>query len=592
MSGGLPNALPHAVLKPATPAVPVGDVRFSEACLPPLEDGKYEVTAEQIVTVPKSSSFPSANVTFYVKGPRFTLKPSDIFSQHPTPGQVGLFANDLPHVVLTRKTLPWERSIDGTAVGPAKSADDPVPPPWLAIFLVDSKDPSYPPSTDPQDAGPLVQSGTVNNLLSPPSGVLGPDIALDPWEQNTDVCRYIDIPAALYRQLVPSLADMQLLCHVREINTGDTVIDDIKADGSYSVVVGNRLPYSEQPAKKDLGIRNTACLVSLEGFGEYLSGGKPLPTETKAVRLAVLTSWSFFDDGGDDLQILLEKLNAGPLSRTARPIKKPKNRPMPGDPQYVDYAFGQGFAGLNHQMRTGDQTVSWYRGPLQPFMTVDTAWPTFASSDAALRYDPKSGMFDVSYAAAWQLGRLLALQSRQVATALHNYDSTTADRARRRAALAALRDSSGALAGATVDELERSLQPRLLRWMAASDIATRLPENPKRSPPEGLARPPAASSSEAPSLEPGGQRWRPARGARGYREFPGRHVPARGRATALPRSGRRHAAERVLSLLQSQRSLAGAPDRRRTQRDEIRGPGSARRHHGRGVHRDRQGRGA
>jgi hypothetical protein len=43
------------------------------------------------------------------------------------------------------------------------------------------------------------------------------------------------------------------------------------------------------------------------------------------------------------------------------------------------------------------------------------------AADALLRFDPKDGMFDASYAAAWEMGRLLTLQSKKVSVALYQW---------------------------------------------------------------------------------------------------------------------------------------------------------------------------
>ena len=85
-------------------------------------------------------------------------------------------------------------------------------------------------------------------------------------------------------------------------------------------------------------------------------------------------------------------------------------------------AFGQGDAALDHRIRNGEETVSWYRGPLVPLWYEKLEhYPYLPSADAALRYNYETGLLDVSYAAAWQLGRLLALQNTHFARTLYRY---------------------------------------------------------------------------------------------------------------------------------------------------------------------------
>ena len=48
-------------------------------------------------------------------------------------------------------------------------------------------------------------------------------------------------------------------------------------------------------------------------------------------------------------------------------------------------------------------------------------YPYLPSADAALRYNYETGLFDASYAAAWQLGRLLALQNTHFARTIYRY---------------------------------------------------------------------------------------------------------------------------------------------------------------------------
>lgn len=84
----------------------------------------------------------------------------------------------------------------------------------------------------------------------------------------------------------------------------------------------------------------------------------------------------------------------------------------------------QGYAPVPHFFRQGGKSVSWYRGPLLPgpsrktipqdLFPVDTA-------DELLRYHSAGGMFDASYAAAWELGRLLCLRNKLVSLELYRW---------------------------------------------------------------------------------------------------------------------------------------------------------------------------
>jgi hypothetical protein len=82
-----------------------------------------------------------------------------------------------------------------------------------------------------------------------------------------------------------------------------------------------------------------------------------------------------------------------------------------------------GFTPLDHDLRTGENTVSWYRGPLAPYeMDANPrVMLPVASPDQATIFDPTTGMFDASYSAAWTVGRLMALQDSAFATALYTW---------------------------------------------------------------------------------------------------------------------------------------------------------------------------
>src|SRR5262245_31674080 len=97
---------------------------------PGLPSGDYEITATQTVSLdeaaPAGGGPYSATRTFHVAGDRFVLPPSAVRGVFPPDGGLGDHTNVLPHLILDRSTLPWERH-------PGGPAD--VPRPWLVLLL-------------------------------------------------------------------------------------------------------------------------------------------------------------------------------------------------------------------------------------------------------------------------------------------------------------------------------------------------------------------------------------------------------------------------------------------------------------------------
>lgn len=169
-------------------SIPAGDIRFYDNYLPPLEAGDYSISVQQTVASTSlatggkalDKTFPSSppqTQAFTVVAPRFTLDPADIYSVFPPASALGTFDQNLSHIVLTKRNLPWERLI-----GPKDQTggqDDPATP-WMALLLF-SPDEIIAPVIVPPPTSTLVnpsRAGTYNlhDVINPPPGTLGPNL--------------------------------------------------------------------------------------------------------------------------------------------------------------------------------------------------------------------------------------------------------------------------------------------------------------------------------------------------------------------------------------------------------------------------------
>lgn len=407
------------------------ETKIVQCFLPPMVAGKYAVEANQEV-LKDGVAIQSISKTFDlgVDAARFTLQPIDIYSVYPPANKSGIYSGTLPSVVFSRRTLPWERTIDGKP--PAFQRNDtpeddqnPIaspPVPWMAVLLFD----------EDEMKGLKINISTVKDILPSShsnSKITCPEISestatgdsilkLMEWEKPTDGCYTIDITKEQFEEQIPSMASLSYLAHAKEVNIlhkdKEGILDIVPKEekegegetGMFSVLVGNKLPV--------VGKSHTAIVVSLEGYANYLEGAsskKIIPTGN-SVRLVVLANWNFDNSGEASFLSLVEGIETKSMKIIKSSDATNELTPF----------FESGYTALEHLTRVGAKTVSWYHGPFVPQLaSASSKKITFSSSDSALRYDKSTGLFDVSFAAAWQLGRILALQNKEYAKAMLNW---------------------------------------------------------------------------------------------------------------------------------------------------------------------------
>ncbi|MER5704041.1 hypothetical protein ABT023_19165 [Micromonospora sp. NPDC002296] len=342
---------------------------------PQLRDGTYTVTVRQDLTIRgQARGVRAVSRRFVVAGDHRALAPEDVVSVFPPEGSLGDHANVLPHVLLGRGTLPWEQT----------GGDDTSDLPWLALLLFDED--------DQVDTRVL----TLAEIAALPGFGDEPPMV---GQRDDDRAVVLGVPRDRLAELIPTAAELSLLTHVRQ-----KVVAGRAEGAELAAVLSARLPTA--------GRTSTAHLVSVAG--RYRDGGFALGTGD-VVHLISLKSWRFacVQDGPGFAGF------AESLDRTPATVSLPaRGRPS------VDPYLTRGFVPLPHRLRQAERTVSWYHGPLSPQRSAGPG-PTdllpVRAADALLRVDPDNGMIDVSYASAWQLGRLLALRSKRFSTGYGNW---------------------------------------------------------------------------------------------------------------------------------------------------------------------------
>ncbi|MFI8886997.1 hypothetical protein [Streptomyces sp. NPDC053813] len=397
------------------------DVTFIDHMIPAATAGTYTIGVEHILkegVSPIDGSDPlphppehSVEKAFEIRAPQFMLDGATVQAVYPPRGADGDFRLALPHITLTREYLPWEREQKWTPPhARASLAEEPSAQrraPWLALLLFRAGE-----LPDDPEGLALTTERTVRELCAEDDEkVLGPALCGLDEPALAGNCRTIDVPAALFKAVLPSTDECHYLAHVRDVAEPKLLADgEVLTKGTFSVVTGNRFPRGEGG--------HAVHLVSLEGFDQHLEG--ELPSEVAHVRLVSLWSWSFRNDPSaafDAAGILTSLVEPGTTDAENLALRLPRPVNAPGAPSTDEAHALQrlhlGYVPVPHRPITGEHTYAWYRGPFTPLTAQDVpdldTSSAHTTADFALVYDQTYGVFDVSYAAAWTLGRAVAL---------------------------------------------------------------------------------------------------------------------------------------------------------------------------------------
>lgn len=411
---------------------PRGSMVLYDRMDPPLEPGEYRLIVDTTVSL-SGADLEAAERHFRIDAPRWSLPPTEVVGVYPPRNGHGSFHEALPHLVLGRRTLPWERSAGSfTETSPTTPEGA---PPWLALLLFE----------DGTGEVEVVRDTELSTVL--PASILaalGADGSI-----HVDA---IEADRSLLQGILPTVEELKLLCHVRQVNTEDRELSSEDSDGWFGVVVCNRIPQR--------GRKWRACLVSVEGRTDLLTTAVPAVASaiSAPVGIEVGTGVIGLDVGAVPMaagvasplassDLFAAEIAVRPDTRgigfVARRVLTPRDRLVllhawtfecasegtfeelcaKLDPGMIGEVRGDwpkvtetGHLPMELRDRAGTLQSAWYRGPLVPApITREPPHPPAESAEDLRRVSVETGLEDLSLASAFEVGRLLAASDARLA---------------------------------------------------------------------------------------------------------------------------------------------------------------------------------
>lgn len=386
--------------------------KLADYYLPPLTEGKYHATYKQVLQQnPKVEGEYSNTKDFCIAVNTEILPENEVFSIRPLPEQSGNFSAELPFIVLNNPAYPWMKSI-------FDSNNKPIPWPALIVIsekeIVEEKDVLYSQLKDSKKNTDKVYFPYEENKLLPCN--------------PNDKVHVITIAKNTFEKIMPSQQDRYWLTHCKKIDLSDAEDKTTQNDGYFSVIIANRIPpynakqiittedkdknkEENQNGNSDENndninnkITNTAHLIAAYLYDDCKT--KDEYKNCQFVKLISLYHWKFNSDTDvvdKDFEPLVRDLDKGSDSYKSS-VHKQTLKP--------------------HYLRTGEKTYSLYHSPIQPInygRAQNLNGEKRYTSDGRLIYYKNHGIFDASYAAAFNLGRIVTLSHKTEAQQIVNW---------------------------------------------------------------------------------------------------------------------------------------------------------------------------
>lgn len=443
-----------------------------------LYDGEYRLHLKTDVTV-KGADQPldGQDLFFNVEGPRFTLSPDQVAGVFPPRNGHGYFDSSLPHAALSRRTLPWERPLAPNS-SPAYLRDGSnTPYPFLALVVFEKDECQIKHNMRLEDVVPAA----VFQRLGSPDGIRCDAVEADeqlvkeilPMPQELQLLTHVRQVNVDDRELsvgstdgyfsvvtsnrIPRAGGAHVACLVSVeertdlLPTKDVVppmiIDPVVFDvapttdlfDEVAQVVGDVTPSAQDINPHVLGSSITAAeadrvvamhevtkasteveraraqlnaatdSISVEEYQKAserliryeIEGNKLVRPQA---RLVLLYSWTFTCEGDGTFRQLMQRVDDGMIGDV-----KPEKKLAITDTGHIK---------IDVTDRLGAPEKCWYRGPLvgQP-VARDPNGP-YHSADQARRIAADTGGENISYASAFEVGRLLAAADARLAQEL------------------------------------------------------------------------------------------------------------------------------------------------------------------------------
>ncbi len=229
-----------------------------DSIVPALEAGDYtmnvsiglDTTGDGV----DEGDLPTAPLATHINvtAPRFKLPPDQALMTFPPANSEGAYESRLPQIVLKKRTLPWDRKAAPTGrIIKTQRVEERTP--WLALVVI------------AEGEGQVVHDKPWEECITPGVTLIG--------RVDTPRASYLSVPQSTVDAIFPTIEDLAMLTHVREVNLDDTEAAMGDDDGFLAVVIANRMPQFDTVNCKPKAY--TACLVNLEGQLDALPAKTP-----------------------------------------------------------------------------------------------------------------------------------------------------------------------------------------------------------------------------------------------------------------------------------------------------------------------------